>query len=234
MFKRLKNKKAIGFVDSGVKILIAVVIGALLLGGIYTLTKDTVMPNVKTKVESLFDYSGSSGGSNGGSLEEKYEFIECSDLFHNAGGGLEYTGYKVNASVNDFVSLKLDEVEIESSQYTITGTDTTSIEFKRNPLEGLESGNHTISAMYKDGYAVGSFYVTVEKDFSINGNDHSFIVGETFGDWLARTEKNPGTNNWVWRKDNDKKVYVDSSYREYLYGVTWDTVIVAYATYCID
>ena len=34
--KTIKSKKAEGYVDSGVKILIAVVIGALLLGGVYT------------------------------------------------------------------------------------------------------------------------------------------------------------------------------------------------------
>lgn len=57
--KRLfKNKKGIGFVDSGVKILIAVVIGAVLLGGVYVLTRDTVIATVKDKIEALFDYQG--------------------------------------------------------------------------------------------------------------------------------------------------------------------------------
>ena len=56
--KIAKNKKAEGFVDSGVKILIAVVIGALLLGGVYALTKDTILPTAQSKVESLFDYAG--------------------------------------------------------------------------------------------------------------------------------------------------------------------------------
>jgi len=56
--KHIKNKKGFGFVDSGVKILIAVVIGAVLLGGTYAVANETVMPTVKTKIESLFDYSG--------------------------------------------------------------------------------------------------------------------------------------------------------------------------------
>lgn len=51
------NKKAEGFVDSGVKILIAVVIGALLLAGLYALFGDTIMPTLKTKVEGLFNYT---------------------------------------------------------------------------------------------------------------------------------------------------------------------------------
>ncbi len=56
MKRIFKNKKGIGFVDSGVKILIAVVIGAVLLGGIYVLTRDTVIATVKDKIEALFDY----------------------------------------------------------------------------------------------------------------------------------------------------------------------------------
>lgn len=39
------------FVDSGIKILIAVVIGALLLGGLYALFGDTIMPTVTQKVK---------------------------------------------------------------------------------------------------------------------------------------------------------------------------------------
>ena len=58
---KLKNKKAIGFVDSGVKILIAVVIGALTLGGFFALANDNIMPTVKSKIESMFDYSENNG-----------------------------------------------------------------------------------------------------------------------------------------------------------------------------
>ena len=52
------NKKAEGYVDSGVKILIAVVIGALLLGGLYALFNSTIMPTVTSKVQELFNYAG--------------------------------------------------------------------------------------------------------------------------------------------------------------------------------
>ena len=73
MFNKLANKvksavstakvavmshKAEGYVDSGVKILIAVVIGALLLGGLYLLFNGTIMPTVTTKITGLFNYAG--------------------------------------------------------------------------------------------------------------------------------------------------------------------------------
>ena len=50
--------KAEGYVDSGVKILIAVVIGALLLAGLYTLFNGTIMPSVTNKIQGLFNYNG--------------------------------------------------------------------------------------------------------------------------------------------------------------------------------
>ena len=52
------NRKAEGYVDSGVKILIAVVIGALLLTLLYTLFNGTIMPTVTNRVNGLFDYKG--------------------------------------------------------------------------------------------------------------------------------------------------------------------------------
>ena len=46
----LDNVKGEGYVESGVKILIAVVIGALLLAGLYTLFNSTIMPTVTKKI----------------------------------------------------------------------------------------------------------------------------------------------------------------------------------------
>ena len=54
----ITNPTGEGFVDSGVKILIAVVIGALLLGGLYLLFDDTILPTLTTKIKALFNYAG--------------------------------------------------------------------------------------------------------------------------------------------------------------------------------
>jgi len=42
----------------GLRILISVVIGALLLAGLYALFNSTIMPTVTSKVQALFNYSG--------------------------------------------------------------------------------------------------------------------------------------------------------------------------------
>ena len=54
----IANTRGEGYVDSGVKILIAVVIGALLLGGLYALFNTTIMPTVTQKIQELFNYKG--------------------------------------------------------------------------------------------------------------------------------------------------------------------------------
>ena len=54
----ITNKRAEGYVDSGVKILIAVVIGSLLLSLLYLLMNGTIMPTVTSKITSLFNYAG--------------------------------------------------------------------------------------------------------------------------------------------------------------------------------
>ena len=54
----IANTRGEGYVDSGVKILIAVVIGTLLLSGLYALFNNTIMPTVTTKIQSLFNFAG--------------------------------------------------------------------------------------------------------------------------------------------------------------------------------
>ena len=52
----IANKSGEAYVDTGVKILIAVVIGALLLVGLAVLFNEVIMPAVQGKVQGMFDY----------------------------------------------------------------------------------------------------------------------------------------------------------------------------------
>lgn len=40
-----------------VQILIAVVLGALILAGLYALMKDTILPTLTTKIQEMFNYT---------------------------------------------------------------------------------------------------------------------------------------------------------------------------------
>ena len=50
-------KKAEGSIETAIKVLTAVVLGAAILVGLYALIKNTVLPTTTTKVSSLFEYS---------------------------------------------------------------------------------------------------------------------------------------------------------------------------------
>ena len=54
----LRNNRGEGYIDTAVKILIAVVLGALLLAGLYTLFGDVVMPTLTNKIKGMFNYAG--------------------------------------------------------------------------------------------------------------------------------------------------------------------------------
>ena len=54
----LANTRGENFVDSAVKILIAIVIGALLLAGLYFLFDQIIIPTLNSRVQEMFDYAG--------------------------------------------------------------------------------------------------------------------------------------------------------------------------------
>ena len=54
----LTNTRAEGYVDTAVKILMAVGIGALVLGGLYALFGNTVLPTLTERIKEMFNYAG--------------------------------------------------------------------------------------------------------------------------------------------------------------------------------
>lgn len=54
----LFDKHGSGYIDQAVVILIAVVLGALLLGGLYALFGDLVLPTLTQKITEMFNYAG--------------------------------------------------------------------------------------------------------------------------------------------------------------------------------
>ncbi|MDE6999660.1 MAG: hypothetical protein K2P73_05095 [Lachnospiraceae bacterium] len=54
----MKDTRGENYVDTAVKILIAVVLGALLLAGLYTLFGDVVMSTLTQRIQEMFNYAG--------------------------------------------------------------------------------------------------------------------------------------------------------------------------------
>ena len=47
-----------GYIDTGVKIIIGVVIGGVILAGLYLLFNGTIIPTLTSKIGEMFNYGG--------------------------------------------------------------------------------------------------------------------------------------------------------------------------------
>lgn len=54
----VSNNRGEGYIDTAVKILIAIVLGALLLAGLYLLFGEVVMPTLTQRIKEMFNYAG--------------------------------------------------------------------------------------------------------------------------------------------------------------------------------
>lgn len=54
----VSNNRGEGYIDTAVKILVAVVLGALLLAGLYALFGEVVMPTLEERIKEMFNYAG--------------------------------------------------------------------------------------------------------------------------------------------------------------------------------
>lgn len=54
----LAGKTGEGYIDTAVKIIIGVVIGGVILAGLYVLFNTTVIPTLSEKITGMFSYSG--------------------------------------------------------------------------------------------------------------------------------------------------------------------------------
>ena len=54
----IDNARAEGYIDTGVKIIIGVVVGAVILGGLYALFNTVIIPRLNTEILEMFNYAG--------------------------------------------------------------------------------------------------------------------------------------------------------------------------------
>ena len=54
----IDNARAEGYIDTGVKIIIGVVVGAVILGGLYALFNTVIIPRLNTEIQGMFNYAG--------------------------------------------------------------------------------------------------------------------------------------------------------------------------------
>ena len=57
--KAVKDNSGQGAIDVAIVCLLSVVLGALILAGLYSLMDSQVLPSLREKIQSMFNYSGS-------------------------------------------------------------------------------------------------------------------------------------------------------------------------------
>lgn len=53
----LANKDGQGTLDVAITVLISIVLGALILGGLYLIVKSTVLPTITQRIQDMFNYT---------------------------------------------------------------------------------------------------------------------------------------------------------------------------------
>ena len=144
--KRIKNCKGEGYVNSGVKVLIAVVIGALVLGGIYTVQKNVIMKNASDKIEELFNYNGSINSM----PSATYGVRRISSQTVSSD---DYMTVVIDIPYDDFDYCTVDGVDISGESCITPCEEYGYLSFIAMPpyLEKLSAGSHTLRAYAKDG-----------------------------------------------------------------------------------
>ena len=144
----IKNKKGEGYVDSGVKILIAVIIGAILLSGLYVLFNNVIMPNTTEKIETLFNAGVANVAAESPSYEIRYQTADRVDDNDDIVimSKMMYSDYDHLTIDGELVPQTPREIYVTDSD---PGTAYLVIESKY--LEKVPTGNHTIRMYAKDG-----------------------------------------------------------------------------------
>lgn len=62
----LTDKSAEGYIDTAILMIISVVIGGLVLSGLYYLFNSVILPGLAERIQDMFGFSGG-GGTSGGS-----------------------------------------------------------------------------------------------------------------------------------------------------------------------
>lgn len=54
----LSNRSGQGALDTAIQVLISIVLGALILGGLYLILNATVLPEITDRIRDMFNYQG--------------------------------------------------------------------------------------------------------------------------------------------------------------------------------
>lgn len=146
----LKNKSGETHISTAVKMIIAVVIGALLLGGLYLLFSNVIFPQMNEEVDGMMDY-----GQNGTTVRRVLDDITGTYVLEYSYDGkhwqaVQMPNYGGTASVYDLIQHDSEQaalVKQDNTYYLIASSDgmrwTEQFNFTANSITHFYYGTST-------------------------------------------------------------------------------------------
>ena len=222
LIRFFKGKQG-GAVPTAIKVLTAVVCGAVIMMGLYGVVTGVVLPASSDKVTSMFSYeaeggaggSGGDGGYGGGTGDPTpvYEMLEGDGQTVNTNAFAPLT-FRSSASIEKFQAVKVDGAVVDASNYTVT-EGSTIVTFNADYTKNLANGSHTIELVSSDGCANAGFSVNTTNVIPEGG---TYIIAST-GETLTEGNNFPDIS-----KHGDAYLYKDYRYMNNGDG-TWSVLI---------
>ena len=151
-----------GAVPTAIKVLTAVVCGAVIMMGLYGVVTGVVLPASSDKVNSMFSYEAE-GGAGGGGYGGGTGTPETPTMLNGDGQTVNTAAFapltfRSSTPYDTFQSVKVDGEVVESSNYTVT-EGSTIVTFDAEYTKNLSAGEHTIEIV--------SSVATVDADFNV-------------------------------------------------------------------
>lgn len=155
-----------GAVPTAIKVLTAVVCGAVIMMGLYGVITGVILPASSDKVNSMFSYEadGGAGGSGGdGGYDGGTGTPETPTMLNGDGQTVNTAAFtpltfRSSTPYDTFQSVKVDGAIVGTSNYTVS-EGSTIVTFNAEYTKNLSAGEHTIEIV--------SSVATVDADFSV-------------------------------------------------------------------
>ena len=206
-----------GAVPTAIKVLTAVVCGAVIMMGLYGVVTGVVLPASSDKVNSMFSYeaeggaggSGGDGGYGGGTGDPTptYEMLEGDGSVVNTNAFTPLT-FRSSAPYDTFQAVKVDGEVVDSSNYTVS-EGSTIVTFNAEYTKALAVGEHTVEIVSGDGSATANFTIEAPAELTT-------LTTKTWVD-----APNIYDSQYIWTDGTSIYYSKGSSLHYVLHGNTW-------------
>ena len=198
----LLNKRGEAYIGTGVKIIIAVVVGAVVLGGIFLLFNSVIFPKMNSTVSEYMEIGDAASANE---QKQVYQMLNADTVV----SGEKDAQFWSSAETSKLKHVSVDGFMVSPSHYTVI-PGYTIVTLQKDYIATLSDGNHTLRIVSEDGYAEATFEKVTPITFTIQGvGTYTALPGMTWGEWILSYQMSSSSNGIVWVQDRTLELYVD-------------------------